>query len=660
MIRRATLTAVFAAFCVAMLPLALPAEAADKKILSAKQERAFTRALGYASKGRFGLAVRNAGTINHEAAEKLVMWRATTVRGTTAPFSEITSFVDNNPDWPRLSRAIRNAERAINKHTPKADIADWMRRHPPRTGDGMFRELQALVALNRASEAKARAPGYWIDGNFPRAAEKQFLRQFRRAISRAHHSQRMHRLLWDRQYGQARRQMRRVSKGESALALARMALSRRQGGVDATLARVPRSLKNDPGLIYDRLKWRRRKGRDNAAMQLLAKPPKNLVRPEIWWTERAIVGRRMLAAGRVTDAYKAVSDHRMTPDFPRQFAEAEWMSGWIALRFLGEAKTALKHFQRLDAAVKTPISKARAGYWAGRAASEAGKPRMAQGWFSKAAKYETTYYGQLAHARIFKTSYPTRWTDPLPSPALRTKFEKHDLVAAARILKQVGRRDLLKVFFDRLVRINRNPGWQRLTADLAYSLGHGELGVRVARYAMRSNTLLPLHAYPTPRGFQEGTPERSLLLAISRQESNFDARAISHAGARGLMQLMPATAREVARQQRVRYSKNRLTRDPSYNIRLGRAYLANVLRTYNGSYVLAVASYNAGPGAVRRWIRKNGDPRDTNVDVVDWVEMIPYSETRNYVQRVLENLQVYRRRTGSQQIAQTLADDLNR
>jgi peptidoglycan lytic transglycosylase len=342
------------------------------------------------------------------------------------------------------------------------------------------------------------------------------------------------------------------------------------------------------------------------------------------------------------------------------FAEGEWLSGWIALRSLDDYKVAYDHFTTLYAGVGTTISKARGAYWAGRAAEDMGDVATAQNWYRAAATNNTAYYGQLAAARLGSVDALTFAPMPRPTPAETAAFDKRELVRAVRLLGQLDQESRARPFLTAMADGTSDPDTLRLTADLGRELHRDDLAVMVAKIARDKGVdlidyLYPLRSVPAGPG-----PEQALTLAVIRQESAFELGAVSPAGALGLMQLMPSTAKHVAKSEKLRYRKQDLTRSAEYNMRLGRAYLQELLDHFDQSYVLAIAAYNAGPDRVSGWISQYGDPRDHGVDVVDWIETIPISETRNYVQRVLENLQVYRHRLGEVQVAQSLQQDLLR
>ncbi|HWK43142.1 MAG TPA: lytic transglycosylase domain-containing protein, partial [Stellaceae bacterium] len=381
--------------------------------------------------------------------------------------------------------------------------------------------------------------------------------------------------------------------------------------------------------------------------------------PIAWWPDRQILARRELNNGNISQAYSLVADTQLTDGAP--VAEAEFLAGWIAFRFLRDPERGLKHFTRLYDTATLPLSLSRGAYWAGRASAALDKPADAASWYEKASTYPTTYYGQLAIAQMGLPWLTKPAPEPKASAAETTAFNKRDLVRVVRILAFVNEQDRMKPFMNRLSELAKTPADHALIADMADDLGRLELGVAAAKRASYRGITLTRAGYPIISLPEvTGGPEHALLLALIRQESAFETGALSPAGARGLMQLMPATANQVAKSLQLPYSPDRLTSDGIFNVTLGQAYFGGVLNGFNGSYVLAVAGYNAGPGRVRQWVRDYGDPRQTDIDVVDWVEQIPFNETRNYVQRVLEGLQVYRLRIGDPALAFSLPADLRR
>ena len=635
-------------------PVSLNAAAA--KPLSKRDASTFTSAMTNAEKGNWKNARRQAATIKDRLPAKLIRWMEMSSPGTRLDFAAITGFIAKNPVWPRRGTLRRRAEESLNGHVSHSAVLKWLDAYPPLTSDGEIRLVEAVVANGPEDRARALVRETWINGNFGTTQERKFRQKYRRYLSKADHVARLDRLLWDGQVTRARRALKLVDNDTQKLAMARIALRASRGGVDWHIRQVPESLRNDPGLVFERARWRRRKGQDDGAYQLLKNVPADAPFAKKWWVERSIVARRLLAKGHISEAYRLAKANGLSTG--ARYVEAEWLAGWIALRHLNEPKIAHGHFSRIAERVTYPISQARAAYWAGRAAEAAGDREVAATLFQAASRHGTTYYGQLAAARK-SGSLSLRSTDVRPTAADISAFERDERVRAVQILSQVGARHHIRPFMVTLMAESESPVRQVLTARLATEIGRRDLAVRAGRKAYRAGSPLPDIAYPII-SMTGNHPEQALLHAIVRQESNFDTSAVSHAGARGLMQLMPATARGVAKRLRVRFSKSRLTRDSGYNIKLGQAYLGQMINKFDGSYILAIASYNAGPSAATRWVREYGDPREPGVDVIDWVESIPYRETRNYVQRVMENLQVYRARLGGPMLAEGIVRDLQR
>jgi soluble lytic murein transglycosylase len=584
-----------------------------------------------------------------------VSWSEYRTPGSKASFGEIAQFLAENPEWPDSRGLRRNAESAVGLSRPPAEVVAWFEKHPPLSAPGRIAQINALEALGRGNEAHAAAREAWRTAGFSEGEEKDFLKRYRKYLTREDHAARLDKLIWDGRAFDARRLLRLVDHDTQALANARLALRRLDPGVDGLLKRVPAALQKDPGLLYERLRWRRIKGRDMEARDILNHAPKNLGRPEMWWEERAIQTRRALANGEASVAYKLASHHGVTRG--AAFADAEFLSGWIALRFLGKADAARKHFEALHAKVSYPVSLARGAYWAGRAAEAQSDEDGARAWYSKASAYPTVFYGQLARLRLDDSPMPT---DPPVSVAEAKAFASDELARAARMVAHSPDRGLMRWFVIRMVDRAKTPGEHRLIAALARHERRPEVAIAAVKASARRGVVLVEAGYPERKIPADAGIEPELAHAVMRQESAFDSQAISSAGARGLMQLIGATAHGVAKSLKLPYDKDRLTADPDYNVRLGTRYLGDLIERFDGSYVLAIAAYNAGPARVRAWSRNGGDPRKGVLDVLDWMEMIPVAETRDYVQRVIENLEVYRARKGGIAVASSLKDDLAR
>ena len=581
--------------------------------------------------------------------------------GSTASFAAIARFMDEHPDWPDQRLLQINAEAAMARGVSDAEVLAWYRWRDPISAPGRLRYADALRARGEDERAAALVRTAWVDGSFTPRELRETYRRYRSMLRSEDHVARLDRLVWANHSLAARRMYRYVDEGHQRLAEARLLLRARQGGVDHAIQRVPAELRDHPGLVYERLRWRRAKGRDDDALALLRAQPGDLgPRPKLWWRERAILARRALEDGQTERAYALAAGHSQTT--ASTYSEAEWLAGWIALRFLDDARAALPHFVTMHGAVTMPISRARGAYWAGRAAEALGDPDSAALWYEKAALYPATFYGQLAIARIAARDAPL--IRAAPASTVDATLDGHPLIAAVRFLTFLGRDYLAEPFYHRLSKLARNETDHALISALALSVGQPHESIRAAQQAARDgyvsiDRLFPLVDVPFAR--DNGDLEHALVLALIRQESRFDRQARSSSGALGLMQLMPRTAQDVARRMGLSESRKRLTANATHNIALGSRYLHDLVQRFDGSYLLAVAAYNGGPRNVARWIAANGDPRrDPDVDIIDWIEMIPLPETRNYVQRVLEGTQVYRWQLGRQPTASSLERDLAR
>ncbi|MGQ9371828.1 lytic transglycosylase domain-containing protein [Azospirillum sp. A39] len=584
--------------------------------------------------------MRLAARAKERLPAKVLRWMQLAAPG-EASFAEIAAFLRENADWPNQAGLRRAAEAAMPATLPADQVIAWFEANPPLSGPGTLRYADALVAAGRGDRAVALVRERWTNGAVGEDDEPQFLARFGTVLRARDHAERLDSLLWTHRDDAARRLFPLVDDGHRLLAEARIAIAAGRGDVDAALARVPSSLREDPGLVYERLRYRRRRDDNDGAVEMLLRQPVDLGRPALWWTERHILARRAIDDGNYPLAYRIVAGHKQADGVPQ--ADAEFLAGWLALRFLDRPGDAFEHFHALYTSVGAPISKARGAYWTGRAAEARGDREAARRWYGTAAALSTTFYGQLAASHLGVA--PSLPAEPKPSQRDAAAYERRELVRAARLMAQIeGPRDeRVTAFLRRLSLDSKTPEDYALAARLARAVGRAELAVAAAKDAAQNHIFLLESGYPVVE--TRGTsPEPALVQAIIRQESTFNPVIVSSAGARGLMQLMPGTAQLVARKLGVKHTVAKLTSDPQHNVRLGSAYIADLLDRFNGSHVLAIAAYNAGPARVSSWLDQYGDPRAQGIDVVDWMELIPFSETRNYVQRVLEALIVYRGR----------------
>ncbi len=578
-------------------------------------------------------------------AHKTLRWLRMMDDSGPESFAEFAAFITDNPHWPLPERAQVLAEGRIKDPVDHDLIRRFFDARSPLTTRGQIRYAEALLTAGERERAVELLRRAWREGDFSGSEGTRFERRYGRLLTQEDHIARLDNLLWDHRLGSAAQMLERVPEPYRRLGEARLRLQRQSAGVDRAIQLVPASLRDDPGLVFDRIRWRRHKHMHDGALELLLAPPQELVRPKLWWFEREYQIRRALRQRDFRLAYELARRHGQTEG--EEFADAEWLTGWLALRFMGEPGTALAHFERLHAGVSTPISRGRAAYWAGRAAAALGEREEALSWYREATRSEIAYYGQLAAAEL---GLPARPLTVAPAGgAQRQAFESKELVRVVRMLLAVDADEQLRPFLMRLAGDAETPAEVGLVAALAAESGRPHLVTMVGKYAAYYGVVNPTAAFPVPEiermlRPRPGQPDPALLLGVARQESVFNPRVVSRAGARGLLQLMPATADLVARQLGLRHNVGLLTGDLDYNVRLGSHYLAGLIQRY-GQVELAVAAYNAGPRRVDEWLRLHGDPRRGDAyDLVDWLELIPFSETRNYVQRVMENYAVYRAR----------------
>ncbi len=641
--------------------LPVPATTALPPLLKPDQQALYQRAFEALDAGRADEARQLARQGGNKLADKIFRWAELQLPHSGAAFEDIAAFIDANPSWPHQDVLMRRAEESLVDRTDDSVVLAWFALRGPQTVDGSMRYIEALLRSGDKGKAVQLIHSTWASGAFGAAQEKTFLARYRGYLTSEDHLARLDRLLWDGRSEEAKRMMPRVDADHRALADARLKLAGLSSGAEYALRRVPPRLASDEGLIFERLRWRRRKGQDQAALDMLRTAPSHVTHPDLWWIERNYLARRAISADRMKDAYEIATHHDLVDG--AHFVDAEFLAGWVALRFLHEPKTALTHFTQLYSAARFPVSLARGAYWAGRAEAALGNKDGAAEWYRKAATYLTTYYGQLASAELDPSARPPFPQTIQPTDEERKQFEANDLVQAVRVLQQIGQSLKVKAFVTRLVLNAKSPGEHTLIAELATRIDRPDLAVSAAkRSAQVAAVESPEYGWPMIPLPPGDSPEHALIYATIRQESAFETDAVSRVGARGLMQLIAPTARAMAKKLGLAtaHIETRLLFEPELNLSIGRTYLASLIDAYDGSYVLALAAYNAGPGRVRQWIRDNGDPRISTVDMVDWVELIPVDETRNYIHRVLENLQVYRARLNGTDVASGIAQDVRR
>lgn len=565
------------------------------------------------------------------------------------PSHEVASAAATLEGWPGLSALRDHSERALHGENPPADeVLAAFGDSQPVTAEGAITLARALMAKGEHRRAHDIVARWWHREPMNTNKENLFLREFSGLLTVADHKRRMDMLLYHDRISQAERF---YSKGEAhSLYVARAAVIAGRSDAAAKLKAVDGSWHDDPSYLHARIQYLRKQERYMDAAALLAQAPRDpaaLVVPDAWWTEERIIARGLMESGHPREAYRIVANHSAESEVAR--VDAEFHAGWYALRALNDAAAAHRHFKSIVAMADQPLSLSRGYYWLGRTAA-AGGPGRATDYYREAAAFQATYYGQLAAAELGDTSISVSY--PSPSEAERQRFNSRRTAIAIKRLEDAGQTRLATKLYHALASALDSPGELALLSYMAESRGDYTTSLRVGKAAFYRGVDVAALAFPTgviPSNANISGAGKALAYAIARQESEFNKAAVSPADARGLLQLLPGTARGVASRHGLAYAASRLTTDAAYNATLGAHYLGEQIADFGGSYILTFIAYNAGPRRVSEWIERFGDPRGKPIhEVVDWVERIPFPETRNYVQRVMENYQVYKARLGAQ------------
>jgi soluble lytic murein transglycosylase len=609
------------------------------------------RALDLVREQETGKAVAVQKTIEDPLARKLIEWAVLRSSDHEANFERFAGFIAANPSWPSVGMMRKRAENALwdEKRDP-ATVRAFFGAGKPTTAKGRFALARALMAQGDRSSAAILAREAWRGDSLSKDLEKQAEEAFGEFLTRADHKARMERLFYEEETDDATRVAQRLGGAEVAIARARTAVIDKESKAGSLLDAVPESARHDAGYIFARAQWLRRQEKWAEAGRVMLTAPRDpalLVNLDEWWSERRLIARGLLDAGDAATAYRVAAEAAPPPKDNNR-AEHEFTAGWIALRFLNNANAAYQHFSRVGNGIVHPTTLARAEYWQGRAAEAAGRTRDARAHYEAAARYPTAYYGQIARAKLGIGDFGVRRP---PEPSNKAALMNLEVVRAVQILYAIDARDLVIPFATDLAENAVDVGALAVVAEIAQKYEDARTMLFLGKAALARGFAFDVYAFPT-----NGMPDyrnvgpavdRSVVYSIARQESAFNPRAVSPAKAMGLMQVLPSTAKMVAKKFGLAFDAKRLLSDPAYNAQIGTAELGDRLQDYRGSYILTFCAYNAGPGRVRQWISRYGDPRDADADPIDWVERIPISETRNYVQRVIENMQVYRAQFGT-------------
>ncbi len=621
---------------------------AKSKHYSKKDFNIAKKAVSEMKKSNWKSAIKISKTAKDKSIYNFVQWRHLLTKGNKASFYDYLNFINNNKNYPRIGRIKYLAEHKMsNENISPKKIIEWFQINKPLSGYGKIILGESYILSGNIVDGKKLIKEGWITAELSKSDLRYFRKKFKKYLNSEDYINRADYLAWSNKYWDLKRMLRYLPKDYELLYNARQLLMSKSYGVDQAIKNVPQKFKNDAGLNFDRLKWRRKRGRVDSSVEILLKIKNTkdyLVRPDKWWNEREIISRSLIYKKKYELAYKISSNHALTegPDF----ASAEWMSGWIALSFLDDPLLAKDHFQNFYNNVGYPISTSRGAYWLAKSYDALGDKENSKKWFDEASKYLTTYYGQLAFLEINPNANFELSEDMKVDNSYRDYFYKKELVKIIYLLNELDENKYTKFILRHIAKDNIASGSEILAAELSTNIGRFDFAIQIAKFASYEKRFHNKYNYPiisTPEYINgRKIPESAFILSIIRQESEFDVSANSHAGAKGLMQLMPYTAKLVAKQAKLPYIRSKLTTDPEYNINLGSHYIAGLILNYDGAYPFAVAAYNAGPNRVKYWNKINKNPQKKQINYVDWIELIKFKETRNYVQRVLENYNVYR------------------
>ncbi|MBX6329651.1 MAG: lytic transglycosylase domain-containing protein [Pseudolabrys sp.] len=600
-------------------------------------------------KGREAEAEAAERGIADPLARKLAEWAILRSDSGDPGFRRYLDFITANPSWPHVTLFRKRAEAALwNDRADDATVRAFFAARAPLTAKGRYALARALRDAGDRAGAAALVREAWRNEDCSDDVEARVLATFGDLLTRADHKARMDRRFYEEDTQAGLRAAERLGGAEVALARAWAAVIRHARNAKALLDAVPADAQREAGYAFARAQWLRRENRIEEAARLVLAAPRaeQAFGADAWWQERRILVRALLDRGDAHTAYRLAVEAVM-PDKPFFRGDKFFTAGWIALRFLNDPRTAASLFGEIGKVNGTPHGLSRAGYWQGRAAEALGEAARARRFYEAAAAYTATYYGQLARARLGLTELGLRGPPPI-SPAERRTLARLEIVRAVKLLYALDERDLVAAIYAELGTSGSDVAGLAELAEVAFRHGDGRAMALLGEEAYARGLPLEYFAFPTV-GLPDYRPiappiDPAVAYAVARQESHFNQKVVSPAHAMGLMQVTPEAAIDTARRFKATYDRARLLSDPVYNMQMGAAELANLFMGYNGSYILTFAGYNAGRGRVRQWIAAYGDPRDPSVDPIDWVERIPLSETRNYVMRVMENLQVYRAR----------------
>ncbi len=630
-------------------PLLLGSENLNQSnILNAQDFNIAKKTFSHIKRRSWKSAFLEANKASDVILSKIVRWMYLKESNNQASFYDYLQFINENPEWPRILRLKYLAEHKIDyKDVDPNDVINFFTKYEPASGYGKLKLGEAYLIKGNLDKGTPLVQSGFKYALLDKEDLKYISTKFKDILTSEDYIERAKYLAWEQEYWELNRTIPYLPKGYKELYAARFALMTRSYGVDNAISKVPSKFIKDAGLQYDRMKWRRKRGRYDSALEIIdeySKNPELLVKPELWMKEKHIIARRKIDQRKYQDAYDLYIDHGITTD-SSYLADAEWHAGWLALRFLNKPDSAIKHFKEMYESVGYPISKSRGAYWLGKSYETINNLTESSKWYSIASSYNTTFYGQLAATKINKKTIQIK-NDYILDKDNYEKFLKSEVSRAIILLAELKQssqsKDMLKHYG-----IEKSPvNLRTYSGTLAQKINRLDYAIQIAKQASYEGiNLLDLN-YPiieTPKIVSDiEILNQEYILALIRQESEFDASANSYVGARGLMQIMPATGKLLSKRLKLNYSSDRLTEDEFYNLQLGSFYITDLYKNFDNNIYMALAGYNAGPHRVNKWIKRFGDPRKNEIDPIDFIEHIPFEETRNYVQRVMENINVYK------------------
>ena len=601
-------------------------------------------------RGRLEAALQSIMSAGNKDAADYIKWKLYLNDNYDASFTEVANFITRHPNWPKMEQLEKRAAQLMDDNLNYNEKLYWFKHHPPKSGIGKKKLAELYIAINQQSKRRVYSnktinsllKEAWIEGNFNKNDELDFLERHSRILSTQDHIKRVDRLIWNKRIEQAKNILHKIPSGKRKLYNARIKLIRNSYGIDKAIKQVPQRYANDTGLIYDRMMWRHKKKLKPGTKEMMYKiiNHDDNTYSHLWWKIIDMYARELIEEKRYKAAYNLIKRHNQVKNAP--LSESEWLAGWIALRHLNSPNLAYKHFLNMYEAVSYPISKAKASYWMARALESNKQDKDAQKMYNYSARYFNTFYGQLSRGKLKTNANFSFPVYPNVSRQDKIRYENNQLMKVANILSAIDSNDA-KIFVNHAMKTASTEGEMVMISRFGQNINSPYISLLAAKKAWQKDVVLWGSLYPTidKSIIKHAPPE--LVMSIIRQESQFNPKAKSGAGAVGMMQLMPSTARYVSKKLRMYYSQRKLQNSPQYNIRLGSFYIYNLIKRYDNSFILAIASYNAGQGNVNKWINRMGDPRKYKHthSIVDWIEQIPFPETRNYVQRVMESKQVY-------------------